>query len=358
MYAFFILIVFSLIYNYPKIESKIIVTVPLNILIFLSVYHISKNKVTPLVIDSIINAIVILSLFCALLAIYQLLIDSNFLKICPPRIDFGSFVRSSAIFNSEYELGYILNFSIIIFLVRYKNKSVLYIALPLLIFALFSTFHRLNWIIFVICMLLYAIINKRFHLVIRYSFIFLGAGIFLFLVIPEILEQKELQLFIDNRLLSDSGKRFIQYKMALEIISNNFFGLGGYNTKEYYNMAVSYDLIQKKGIPHVVHNGFLAIAVKYGVLTMLSFIFMVISMFVYFAKKISFNNLTTTFPYFIILIWLLSNLTNSITQFNSYFEILIAIICGSFISLYKKTDNSGKNKESLKPNPGVIVFNK
>ena len=207
--------------------------------------------------------------------------------------------------------------------------------MPLLCIALITTFHRLVWIIFVVCLGSHLFLTKRIRTMFIFIFLFILVYAFSSNLLSNIEKNEMAQSFIERRLLYDTvTERFLQYNIAFQIISNHFWGLGGYDTKEYYEIIAEHSMIRTKGNPVVIHNGFLATGVKYGKISMLIFPAMMVSMLIYFIRKIEINNTITLYPFYIVLIWMLSNLSNDLSNFNVYFVILVALVSGSFVSLY------------------------
>ena len=57
------------------------------------------------------------------------------------------------------------------------------------------------------------------------------------------------------------------------------------------------------------------------------------TMLVYFYNIISIKRPDTTYPFFIVLLWAISNASNSIISLNMYIIIIVAIVCGSYMSI-------------------------
>jgi len=358
LYFYFVLVLFSLIFNlvvYHRIEAKMLIVTPVEILIFILVYHVLKKEVTIPMAEGILKAIVVLSFITAIVAIYQLLGDSGFMRIIKPRIAFGSFMRSTGIFVQEYDLGYFINFAIILFLVRYRARPmILFVTLPLLIMTLFATFHRLNWIIFLVCLTSYFFVLKKIRLAL-FSFILLLVLFFIALVpyfagsdkYTQLANQKEVQTFSKERLFKDTVTgRFEQYKFVIDAMSQNPMGFGGYENEAYLSLLRKHRIDTKESLALTVHNGFLAVGVEYGIMSMIAFSGMMISMFVYFKKRISPNQPATVYPFYAVFIWVLSNFSNSVSEFRAYFVLLVAIISGCSAAFYgEEAENPLANEQ-------------
>jgi len=347
IYIYLITVLISFMVNYPQLQYKQqVITVPLEILLFILIYHIAKTRVSFSVLDSIIKALVIVSLSTSIIAIYQYLFEPYFFRSGGQRGAFGSLFRSTGIFHDEYELSCLLIISIIVFFVRYKGSKFLYISLPLLIIALITTFHRLSWIIFAVSFVSYFFITRKIKLVIIIPFLLLLMAVYAFspYLIGYLEGGKSFRSFKEERLLSDTvTSRFLQYEIATKIIADNFWGIGGYDNKIYYDIMEEYSMTRSETKPgsmhsnvYVIHNGYLSTGVLYGIPSMVAFIGMILSMLVYFAKQVNIKNEMTIIPVYIIFIWLMFNISNNFSNFNFYYILLVALLSGSFVSLYNR----------------------
>ena len=358
LYFYFVFVFFSLVFNlvaYHRVEAKMLIVTPMEILIFILVYHVLKKEATPSLAEGLLKAIVVLSIIMVFIAIYQLLGDSSFMRLNEPRIAFAGFKRSTGLFPEEYDLGYFVNFAIIICLVRYRSKPIiLSITLPLLVITLFATFHRLNWIIFFVCLTSYFFVLKKTRAALFLLILLLV--LFLIALVPyfagsgkyaQLAGQKEVQTFSKERLLKDTVTgRFEQYKFVIDVMSHNLMGLGGYENETYLSLLREHRMETKTDLTLTVHNELLAVGIKYGVLSLIVLSGMMISMFIYFKKRISPGQPETVYPFYAALIWALSNISNSVTDFRAYFVLLVAIVSGCSATFYgEKAENSLANKQ-------------
>ena len=345
-------VVLSLVVNYSSIQQKQrLITVPLEILLFILVYYVAKKRVTPLVFEALIKALVVLLLFSAITAIVQVF-DPYFLKTGRPTAAFDGIWRSSGIFHDEYELGFLTNFGMVLFLIRYKRRCLLYFGFPLLFAALITTFHRLDWLICVACYCLYIFLTKG-----RKAFFIIIAcvcGLYVIsqVVVPYCEGNQRFKSFEQNRLYYDTvSERFLQYQLAVKFIATHFWGLGGYDTREYYDVIEEHKMIRTKGNPVVVHDGYLAVGVQYGGLAALAFSCMLGSMLAYFIKRSDLCDGRTLCPLFIVFIWILSNISNDMSTFNSYVVVLVALIAGSLVSIRNSWSSADAFEAAAIPGP-------
>ena len=341
LYLYFISVIVSIAFNYNGIEHKTIIVIPTEILLFILVYNVTKLHSNSQNIKVYTQAFILLGVASSIIAIYQFFGDSSFLKICTPREAFGRYVRSSAVLPSEYELGYILIFSSIVLLNKYKDNFKLFGFTLLFIAGLITTFHRLDYLIFITCYFIYYIYfnNKspKFLIPCVVLYIIFFVTIMGYIFFPKQLHSfvasKNYKSFIEERILSDTmSGRFLQYSVSAKEIAKHPLGLGGDKNNNYLKIITRHE-----GMNITIHNGYLSTSLKYGIFSGMSFLVLIILMLRYFWRKIDKNNLITIYPFFIVFIWFMSNLTNDLSAFSSYFVILVAIITGNFVGIYQKT---------------------
>jgi len=283
----------------------------------------------------------ILAVINALVAIVQITVDSTFLKYGPPRLAFGNVVRASGIFQAEYELGYCQILAIIITLQRYRGMVRRYFLIPLLTISVLLTFHRLDFIILNLCLIIYTGLfsssTRKVMVSLVIGLVALSTTTIYWVVAPMI----KTSSFVQQRLQEDTvSGRLAQYQLILTTLAEftdvTFFGLGDYDNKAYDILMKKRNLVHtihegdktySKG--SVVHNGFLAVGILHGALAMTFFTAFLFSMLFYFKKKISRATPNTIVSFFAVLIWILCNLSNGMNSFDAYFPLMVALLSGA-----------------------------
>jgi hypothetical protein len=142
-------------------------------------------------------------------------------------------------------------------------------------------------------------------------------------------------------------------------------GLGSYDHPYYVKLMSEYGIVQwfkdARGNsytkPLTVHNGYLAAGIKYGILGMIAFTTLVFSMLRYFKKHINTEFRYSLVPYFAVLIYVLSNISNSISIFRAYFVVLLAILSGASIAMNGKALTSQEEVfNTTDPTAGVPLI--
>lgn len=345
IYIYFVLVIISLIFNYGIIRKQTVGAVPLDIVTFFVVYLVAKKHITESVFESIINAILLMASVSAVIAVIQIGVDYTFLKTCEPRIAFGNVVRSSGVFQAEYEQGYIQILAIIIAMIKFKGSYLRYILTSLFGISLALTFHRLDLIILMVCLVLYVWFLGKTHQ--RVTSI--GGLVFLvlvavssFAVLEPLLGQSA---FVQQRVKEDTlSGRLEQYKVVIQYLPNIVMvGMGDYSNHAYYALmekahmvrAIDGGTAEWHSEAYDVHNGYLEVAILYGAIAMAVFTAFLFSILRYFKNRISKEFRYSVVPFFAVLIWILANLTNGVASLRIYTIVLFAILFGSFVGMQR-----------------------
>lgn len=331
--GYLILVFVALLAHLSEIPAKDIILIPSQIILFLLVFTVLKKYSTEDFQINLTKAIQLLAIVVSILAIYQFFIDSSFLKLCPPRGAFSNFIRSTGSFSAEYELGFFINFAVIVFITQSRSKFLLLLSTPLLITTLLLTFHRLSWVIFFINIAIYIFISKKIKNIAAIGVMICIGVLAINLTSSDNRSDKDrfLQSFKQERLMHDTVTgRFMQYKVALNYLVTHPFGVGGYDTKEYFSLMKKNGMMVDDTTPLAIHNGFLAVGMLYGVFSLLFFILFVFTLPYHFFKKISPQVPSSYFPFFAGILLLFFNISNDFSNFNSYSIIFSAIVCGAY----------------------------
>lgn len=354
LYVYLALIIIGVAINFAVIGPKQAIAVPLEVITFIVVYVATKRYMTERALNSILDAVIILGIVAAFIAIVQVAIEPMFMRTGEARGAFGDVFRASGMFQSEYDFGYFQNLAMMVMLVRYQGKSRLYVGVPLLILSVFLTFHRMNYIITFMCFASYLVFFRKGK---KFNFPMLLLMILVPFVLVTTVEIYQSQgghsRFLEDRMEAKTvAGRFNQYEIVWEAIKEHPLGLGNYENPIYYNLMNKYNMMQwipdKYGVTHpeplAVHNGYLDAGIRYGALGMLTFAALVISMLVYFMKRISPQFLYSVIPFYAVFIYVLANFSNGISTFYVHYVILLAMICGSFVARYRS--EAGKKEQS------------
>lgn len=336
--------------NYSYIGIKKIFATPLEIIVFLIIFYAGKQITSPKVYDSIIKSILVLAIFSAALAVIQCAVDPYFLRTNENiRLAFGSIYRASGIFRDEYILGIFQILSIIVLLSSKLHSFIKNGLIIFLMFSVFLTFHRLDFLIMTVCLIGHIVFFSKWQKSIVVGIMFAVAIMAMVLSVFLFKSTGGQSDFLEKRVESKTYQgRLVQYRVVLDEMVRSPLGLGTYNHPKYFNLMKRYKIMQTIHEPngkwHVkpltVHNGFLAVGIKYGILGVLFFSLFIFSMLSFLVKKISRSQPATAIPFFSILIWILSNISNDLSEFRIYYISISAIICGGFLSVNALAENN------------------
>ena len=343
---YFFLIVISVINNAEFIQAKKeIFSAPLEIITFYLIYIMTKRHITEKVFQSLIKAIIFLAVVSAIIAIIQFTSDTMFLRTGQLLLAYGDKFRSTGIFQYDYDQGYFQILAIIITLIHYQNKWGKFIITLLLALSVVLTFHRMDMLILYACLVTYfAFFSGK-----KFSFAVIAMAIILPVIV--VVSYSVYQSFgnsnaaVEERLKDDTvSGRFQQFNVVWESMSDYPLGMGSYTNPAYVDLMAKHGMMQwlpdARGVskPHPlgVHNGYLAVGILYGFMAMSVFTLLFLSMLRYFKKAINPDLRYSLVPFYAITIYMLANLSNSISIFRAYFVLLIAIVCGSLVALGRR----------------------
>jgi hypothetical protein len=345
IYIYLGIVFISLVFNFGIIRKQNLAVVPLEILTFLVVYTAAKRHATESFFESIINAIILMAVASALISLIQIGINSEFLKTGDPRIAFGNVVRSTGIFQSEYELGYFQILAIMISMFKLKGSAWRFRLILLLLASLLTTFHRLDLLILMACLASYVwFFGKPSQKVASYGAVVFAIFVVAasYVILEPLIGKSE---FVLQRLQEDTvSGRFKQYGVILQALPDfAFVGMGDYTSKAYYALMEKAHMVRaiEGGTAnwhreaYVVHNGYLEVAALYGAFAMTAFFALLISMLRYFKKINHIKFRYSIVPFYAVLIWMLANISNGVSTFRIYFVLLLAILAGSMISMQR-----------------------
>jgi hypothetical protein len=128
-------------------------------------------------------------------------------------------------------------------------------------------------------------------------------------------------------------------------------GVGDYENPAYADLMKKNNMMESINpgtpywyqIPYRVHNGYLEVGILHGPFAMGIFIAMMFSMLWYFKKRITAESPYSIVPFFAVLIWMLSNISNGVSNFAVYYAVLISLLSGAAMARY----GSGANRKNI-----------
>lgn len=344
--SFPVIILIAFVANAQYFSWKSLCGEEISIIIFLTVYFTAKTRMTPRLLDSILQGMIVFSIFSALLVIFQFAVNQDFMRVGEPKLAFGNIYRAYGLFEYDGELGFFQSLCLILLFVRHKVDIKTLIFSGLLLVSILLTFHRLSYLTCSIAFFTFFFLyNKNASRGVKAVALFMiPVTIFLLLAAYQLLGSGGGANFVENRLKDNTILgRFRQYGVTIEAIYNHPVGLFNYENPDYYKLMNKHDMLiwhrDKNNNPCTkaleVHNGYLSVGMMYGAPGVAAFLLLLFSAYRYF-KRLTKKSFEYTIPLFGIIIWGLSNLTQRNDDFQFYYVMLMAMIIGAFVGLPPK----------------------
>lgn len=333
-------IVLSLLVNIDEIYLKYVLALLTDTLTFGLFILTAKRFSDITVITAVCKSIILMMIISTLLQFPQF-VGYGFFNIVDYELEaFSGFHRAMGLFHYEYQNGYMLNLALVIVYLMYGKIAIL--LAPLYSTGLFLAFQRMNMIIAIFNFMIVKTLQKKF--IVTFAGIIILSIIISLLLTSDFLKPSS-QLSQDfnlNRAFVNNtvSGRFTQYYEVARAIFSNPFGFGSeLNSKRYYNLMRKINSIKSDGTPLLVHNGYLQLGIKFGIIPMLIYSFFVLRSLVYFYNKYRFfNNQIYIIPFCCLLILLIGNMSNGIYDFSFHYSLVVATIIGLFDS-YNSSQN-------------------
>jgi len=285
--------------------------------------------------DIIGKSVILGAVASAIVSLLQLFIDPYFLRIGDDRLAFGEFLRSNGIFKSEYYHSYFLIIAIAWVLIKFKNSWLKFFLLSLFILGILSTFHRMSWVILGMTLLIHFVFIKKvaFDKLIASALVCVTIALSFYIIYFDDFKNSAL---VKERLSNTIEGRKGYYAMVLENIDQEpLFGFGDYNNDVYYRtmLQITHDRDRATALTGGIHNGYLAAMFLYGIPAFVCFVLFVLQSVFYYARSFK-DNLFFVIPFFLSIIYLMGNLTNSFL-FLTYLSVLFAIHIGIGMGIKK-----------------------
>ncbi len=336
------LVVLAMVLNWNMLPPKKLVAIPLEILTFLLLYHFSKRIITIRLLNAILTTLVIMAIGNAVIAFIQI-VDPLFLRTAPLRHAFGDLSRAFGAFSSEYVLGAFQIVAIFVLVTHFKKSKIKFLFIPLIVGSIVLTFHRLDLIILLLCGILFfsKYASKNVSLIGNFALVVaLLAAVPAYVVLTGGQSQ-----FVDERLSENTlTGRFTQFGVVISLLPKHPLGLGSDANPIYQNTMIDAGIYRATTLPTgqrlkaamPVHNGYLGIGMKYGIAAMIVFTMMMWKMAYYFYSRSRKDPPITIIPFFAVIVWAMSNVSNGIIEFRSYNVMALAMIIGAFAGAYRK----------------------
>jgi hypothetical protein len=355
-YIFFVLL--ALILNLDSLGSRRFIADATNTITFIVVYLCAKKFIKQDDFALFQTGILIFASISAFLGIYQFFVNPDFFRLGVARGAFSDYIRSNGLFTAEYDQGLFLVISMVIVMSMDLKGWLKAFLIVLFGVGVFLTMHRLSWVAMLITLGLLWFFYLRKNLL---AYILVPLSIISIIILAITIPWSRLTIgkfgssMIADRIFADTlTERFSQYLFSFYMMKEYPFGIGGYQTSFYNQVAFNqglpligkgYDLYKDAVI---VHNGFLSAGVKYGLIGLILFVlFLYTSIHVFL--KYSIQKGGKWIPLFMImLIFLIFNFTNDFSFLGTQVSVALAWLIGGHISINYPSGHDD-NRPSMMP---------
>lgn len=306
-------------------------------LVFAVMYYIARDHLNKGDTRMLENMIIIFGVLSALVAIVQFYFDPQFFRISSVRSAFGDYIRSNGFMTNEYDNGLLLTMLLPIALIRFKSNKLKLLTALLFGIGVYFTMHRMSWIIFLTTILIYVMFKIRLHektsmrrlTIFIYLAILSGlVALLIFFNWPHLAEIS--QAFLTEQLFRETlNIRQELNFFGLDLIGQQPFGIGDFNSTHYWQAYVKAGLPFAFTGPLIIHNGFIATGVKYGIFGGLAFLTFMMSVFGDGIKKALAFNQNGLVILMISTSMILINLTNEMSPLGSFSHMYFAFCLGA-----------------------------
>jgi hypothetical protein len=290
-------------------------------------YFTLKCTVDEGMIKSILQALLLMGVFSAIIAVLQFSFDSNFMRIGIAREAFGGKIRSNGLFVAEYYQGYFLIPATIVAMVYLRSIALKTAVIAVNLVGIVLTFHRMSWIIALLIMVIYSLASRKK----KAKPVYIVAALLTVLATGYAMKSSldTRSSFVLERLLSDTvSGRFRFYEVAIARIQTNWLtGVGNTNTNAYYfDVLRSGQRFDSSGENVAnIHNLFLNMGYFFGLPVLLSFCLFIFSMMKHFWKKALDDGKFYFIASGVVFMFICANLTNWF-YLNTDVALLMAIV--------------------------------
>jgi hypothetical protein len=322
------LITLSQIINISAVGAKEVIVNLVMTLTFLMLIHslqVMSNEETFQIIG---KSIVIGAIFSAVIGLIQFLVEPYFMRLGIVRIAYGNVFRANGIFGEEYYHSYFLVIATVWVIVFEKRETLKLLLIGLFSLGILISFHRMSMLTMGVILAVYFIYIRSMSLRRLVFFGLLGSAS----VITALLLFSDVILSstaVRERLLDSVGGRKGYYAMVFDHIGEKpLLGFGSSNNDVYYYsmLEITHERERATGEVGSIHNGYLETMFFYGIPAFCCFTAFVLLAMLYFGKLTT-RHIFFAIPFMLIVIYFLSNLTNSFI-FSKYLSILLAIHIG------------------------------
>ena len=330
--------------NVNELGLRTVIVTTVKFSTYLLVYFFARECMSIKDFQLFLVALIFYAVLSSLVGLYQFFGDPSFFRLGVTRLAFGSYIRANGLFFSEYDQGLFLTLVLIVGMLTVQSTWGKALIVTFFSLGVLFTMHRGSWLIFIIA--LGVIVMKDFHKFSYWIFISTSVAIItLFIVLNVPIQNHYTGSFLDQLInirvkANTLGDRALYNQSAIYMIPKYPLGLGGYTSGIYIEVAHKTGIPFADGRPLIIHNGYLAAGVLYGVAGMIVFVFFIFTTLIYYLQK---KLWSTNIGFMIVLImisYLLINMTQDYSSIGDQLGLFLGLLLGAAVSLNPGTENS------------------
>lgn len=326
------IIIMNIFHSFNILEVKDVILNTTQILTFLVIYLMLKNTADQGMIKAVFKSILIVCAISSVIAMYQFFVNPFWFRIGSERVAFSYLLRPNGIFFSEYDLSYFLVTGVLVALLTVRRSLIRYILIGIFMAGVVLSFHRMSWIV---CMLLFAL---YFVLIKQISMrkVMVMVGITLIIYLSYLYFTSMIYYLLDSpiyqeRVAQDTATgRMEIYRWVISKLPDYWLtGYGSSLSSEYYFGMRQLGFSKKWALGNEggIHNGFLVILFLYGLPAAIFLSYFLFQAYRYFFNLLRSESKFYFVPYFVVLMYVISNLTNAFL-FHNEVGLILSIFLG------------------------------
>ncbi len=311
---FVISVVISLLTHMGRLGLPEVIAESLKPINFLLIIYALTLLTSIKTLNTIGKAIVLTAILSSVVSLVQVSIAPDFLRYGELRGAFGDVLRSNGVFETERSNGFLLLTALAwVMTTLVQKKSTKLLLIGLISAAIFTTFHRMSWLMTCIILFIYFVKVEK----VKFELLVLSGLLALLVIVGVVtfgMEGIQKSTMVSERISDVPYARLGYYKMVLESIGDQpFFGYGDKNNDAYYQgmLEVTGSMIRATGEQGGIHSGYFSTMFYYGIPCFLFFTAFILTSIFYF-WNLSQYHIFFVIPFVLAVLYALGNLTNTV----------------------------------------------
>ena len=292
--------------------------------VYVTVKKTADKGMTRMVRDAIITVAVVSSV----VAVIQLLVDSNFLRVLPTfdRPAFGGLLRSTGVFRDDYVHSYVVIIGLIWAIFTLPNGIKKLIVVGIMLVGILFAFMRMGYVVVFVFLAHYFYFLYRGNTQIK-ALIVVASVIVGVLGIGWVISSGVLESSVAQERMLDEGTAEIRGRLYLQAVKSSvksgkafLFGYGTQDSPEYYEAIyqVTQSHLWASGEKGGWHNLYVEILFFNGIGAAVVFIIFLFLSARYFYRLGTRENPTLLIPFYCVLSYIIANLSLALPVYSTF----------------------------------------